>query len=91
MLEEFRIPGGLQRIDLMNLNRKLVVEVSPSQHAQYHPFFHGSLAGFRASIKSDIKKQQWAEMNGFRFIEITKDDINVLSRKWFLEKYEVYL
>lgn len=91
VLEELRIPGSLSRCDLININHKVVVEVSPSQHTQYHPFFHGSLAGFRASIKSDLRKQHWAEMNGFRFVEVLDEDINVLTPKWFLDKYGVVL
>jgi hypothetical protein len=91
VLEEMRIPSTLMRIDLLSLTRKWVIEVSPSQHLEYNPFLHKSLSGFRAALKSDIEKQRWVEMNGYKFIEVFEEDIDQLSRKWFKEKYNLDL
>lgn len=88
--EEMRLPKSLLRIDLTNWNKRIVVEVSPPHHTTFSPFFHRSLAGYRASIKRDLDKVKWAELNGFLFIEITDDDLP-LSPKWFLEKHQVTL
>src|SRR4051812_518009 len=56
VLEEFPVPGTKMRVDLLCLSPGpndtdgIVVEVSPKQHDQFNKFFHGSLAGFRASL-----------------------------------------
>ena len=91
ILEEMRIPGTLMRIDLINLTQKIAVEVSPEQHSSYNPFFHGSLAGYRASIKRDMEKENWINLNNFTYVELAGEDLENLSRKLFKEKFGVIL
>lgn len=90
VLEEFRIPGTLLRFDLVNLNKKLLVEVSPhSVHGKFNPFFHKTKHKFKESIKRDLLKYDWAEQNGFFLMEIYEEDIPNLSPRWFEVKYAV--
>lgn len=91
VLEEFRIPSSRLRVDLLCIDLKIAIEVSPtSTHSTYNPFFHGSMAGYRSSIKRDLIKQQWCEKNAFKFVEITDQDMP-LTTQWFLEKYDIIL
>lgn len=88
--EEFRIPGSLLRIDFVNFNNHVIVEASPeSVHGQFNPFFHKTRSKYLSSIKRDYQKQQWAEKNGFKFVEIYETD--ELNREFFIKKYNVYL
>lgn len=89
--EEFRIPKSLLRIDLINFNKKIVIEASGSQHEKFNPFFHNNAkSNYLASIKRDIAKQQWCEENGFKFVEIYEKDLP-LTKKFFLEKFDLDL
>lgn len=87
--EEMIIPGSRLRIDLINFTKKIVVESSGDQHVKYSKFMHGSRSGFHASIQRDVKKLQWCENNGFAFIEIMYDEVNLVSREWIKEKFDV--
>jgi len=47
VLSELRIPGSLLRLDIVNVSKKIVVEVSPdSIHKNYNPFMHGDRRAF---------------------------------------------
>ncbi len=88
-LEEFRLPGSLLRLDLVNLTRKVIVEVSPEAvHGAYNKFFHKTRGRYLKSIGRDFQKVTWAERNGFQLIELIDDDIKNLSRELFLEKFQ---
>ena len=43
------------------------------------------------SIKRDLKKAEWLEMNDFNLIEINEDEINQISKKFFLTKFDIVL
>jgi hypothetical protein len=91
VLEEARIPSSLYRIDLVNVSKNIMIEVSPvSSHSKYNPFFHGSLAGYRAAIKRDLEKARWAALNGLKYIEID-DQPTQLTEEYFAKHYEVLL
>lgn len=92
VLEEFAVPGTRWRCDLINVNKRILVEVSPAQHDGFNPFFHGSIAGFKASLKRDIKKRDWAELNGLTYVEIGDDDLKAgLSAELFEERFGLTL
>lgn len=94
VLEEARlIPDKpLLRLDLVNLNKQILVEVSPRQHSEYSPFFHGSSAAFKASLKRDIAKERWAELNGFTYCELVQEDLDQeLTPQLFEERFGVTL
>ncbi len=75
VLEELVIPSTRLRIDLLNVNKAIVVEVSPESSHSFNAFFHqGSLNRFKDALKRDIKKAEWARKSGFSFVELTEDD-----------------
>ena len=86
ILEEFRIPGSKLRIDLFNISKHIVLEVSPIQHQEFNEFFHKTRAGFLQALKRDMDKRKWAEDNEFTFIELYEDDLSNLTVKWFAAK-----
>jgi pyruvate-formate lyase-activating enzyme len=91
VLEELVVPGTRWRMDLINLTRKIALEVSPDQHQHFTPFFHQNRFKFGASIQRDIKKEEWAIKNGFTFVEIYGEDIPNLSKEWFEKEYGITL
>ncbi len=84
ILEDFTIPGCKLSVDFFLPKRKIVVEVQGGQHDQFTPFFHGDKSTSTAYMDQNIrdtKKQNWAEMNGFDFVEIrTEEDIDAKFR-----------
>jgi hypothetical protein len=87
VLQEFRIPGSLLRIDLLNVTKKIIVEVSPDElHSNYNPFLHKDRAGFLKKLKADNQKMDWAERNKFLFVELTSLDIKNLSIELLVSK-----
>jgi hypothetical protein len=92
VLEEWRIPCSLLRIDLVCITDMVAVEVSPeATHTMFNPFMHGSLAGYRDVLKRDILKEQWCELNRFRLVTLIDEDIANLSAKLFLDRFGVSL
>ena len=92
VLEEFRIPGTRMRIDLINLTRRLAVEISPSGSHAWNPFFHNNdRSKFGRAIARDLSKGDWCCQNGFKLIELGDEELESLTVKMFLEKYEVTL
>lgn len=89
--EEFRIPKSLLRIDLINFNKKIVIEASGTQHNDFNKFFHkNAKSNFLASIKRDVAKQKWCEENGFHFVEIYEKDLP-LTKKFFKDNFDIDL
>jgi hypothetical protein len=94
VLEEFRIPNCLLRIDIISLSQKIVCEISPeSTHAKFNKFMHGSRAGYLKRIKADLDKQEWAESNGFKFIEVVDEDLldENLNKAYYEDKFGIIL
>lgn len=89
--EEARIPGSLLRVDLMNWSTHVAVEVSPKGSHSFNPFFHRNEVRFGAAMKRELGKGEWLEKNGFTLCEVFDEDIPILSREWFREKYGVEL
>lgn len=91
VLAEMRVPGTLWRFDIVNCNKKIIIEYSPlTHHNNYNPWFHKSRAGYLKSLKSDINKLEWAEQqNGFKVIEIVEEDLPLLSIKYIENKFGI--
>lgn len=73
--EEFKIPASRMRIDLINFSMGVVVEVSPKGSHKYNKFFNKNRSNFLRAAKRDIKKAEWCELNGFRYVEIVDEDL----------------
>lgn len=91
VLEEFRVPSKLWRIDLMNVTRHIAVEVSPAGSHSFNAFFHKTRPRFGAAINRELDKSKWLEQNGFKLVEVFEDDFVKLSPEWFLSTYGVTL
>ena len=88
--EEFPVFGTRMKVDLVNFTRKIAVEVQGDQHNQYNKFFHGgSRDKYLASIKRDMKKINWLELNDFNVLEIETKDIKNLSRSYIFDTFGV--
>ena len=92
VFEEFPVYGSLLKVDILNATLKIAIEVNGKQHGEFNKFFHNnSPARYLQAIKNDVKKQKWLEANGFKIIEINEDEIDLLSKKFFLDKFGLEL
>ncbi len=93
VLQEFRIPSSLLRIDLICCNSRTCIEYSPkSHHGTYNKFFHGgSRNNYLSSLKRDCKKYEWITdpRNSLKFIELNETDLPFLSPKYILDKFGI--
>ena len=88
--EEFPVFGSRLKVDLINFTRKIAVEVQGEQHNEFNKFFHNnSRDKYLESIQRDMKKIQWLEMNEFKVLEVTKEDLAELSRKYIFDTFGV--
>ncbi len=92
VLEEFRIPGSLLRIDLLIVSKRIAVEVSPAQHYAYNKHFHKNPMGLVASYKRDEDKEHWCrEIAKLVYVELTDENLQELSHAWFKQIYNISL
>jgi hypothetical protein len=92
LLQELRLPGSLLRIDLVLIDKKAMIEYSPnSHHNNFNKFFHKNRLNYLSSLKRDIKKQEYVERNGYKFIEINETDLDKLSYDFFVDNFDLFL
>jgi hypothetical protein len=85
--EEFPVYGSMLKVDLLNATKKIAVEIQGNQHESFNKFFHdNSRLKYLQSIKRDVKKVKWLEMNEFKFLELYEDDLKSLSPQYIEEK-----
>jgi hypothetical protein len=85
--EEFPVYGSMLKVDLLNATKKIAVEIQGNQHESFNKFFHdNSRLKYLQSIKRDVKKVKWLEMNEFKFLELYEDDLKSLSPRYIEEK-----
>ena len=90
--EEFPVFGSRMKVDIVNMTKKIAIEVQGSQHSNFNAFFHNnSRAKYLASIKRDVKKAQWLEKNDINLIEIDEKEAYKLSKEFFKEKFDLTL
>ena len=85
MVAELPIPGSKLRIDLVNISRKIAVEVSPRQHYNFNEFFNGNRINFVNSLNRDEAKRNWIQKMGWKLVELSEDDIKNLKIEMFDE------
>lgn len=86
VLEEMTVPGSRCRLDLVNLTRRIVVEVSPSGSHSFNKFFHRDRMRFGAAVQRDLDKHDWCLRNNFKYIELNDDDLENLSKELFADR-----
>jgi hypothetical protein len=90
-LEEMPVPGTRLKCDLVNLTRMVIIEASGQQHVEFNKHFHNNNRwAFHHQIVRDEAKREWAESNGFVFVEIYPDDMP-LTKEFFSERYGLVL
>lgn len=91
VLEEFIIPGSRLRIDIVNISKMIVLEVSPASTHSFNKFFHKNVAVFADRLKKEIFKRDWCIKHKFNYIELEDEELANLTKKMFLEKFNVTL
>jgi hypothetical protein len=89
--EEFPVYGTLLKVDILNASLKIAVEVNGPQHSEYHWFHNGRPTEFLNSNHRDMDKMDWLEKNNFKLAEINYDEIPLLSKDFFREKFDIIL
>jgi len=85
--EEFPVYGTMLKVDILNATKKIAVEIQGNQHESFNKFFHeNSRLKYLNSIKRDVKKEEWLEVNGFKFLELYENDLKNLSPQYIEEK-----
>jgi hypothetical protein len=85
--EEFPVYGTMLKVDILNATKKIAIEIQGSQHESFNKFFHGnSRLKYLESIKRDVKKEKWLEMNNFKFLQVYEADLKNLSPQYIEEK-----
>lgn len=89
--EEFPVYQTLLKVDLLNATLKIAIEVNGPQHNEFHYFHNKNPNNYLKGFKNDVIKSEWLAKNGFKLIEINHNEINLLSKTFFLEKFSLSL
>jgi hypothetical protein len=90
VLFQCTIPGSLLKIDFLNCNKRLAVEINGPQHDKFNKFFHNNSRNtFLAGIRRDLAKQTWLEQNSISLLELTEEDLDYFSPKMIETKYGI--
>lgn len=87
--EEMPVYGSRLRVDIVNVTRKIAVEVHGEQHENFNPFFHRTRSEYFKSFQRDEIKAQWLERNGFTLIIIYEKEADNLSIEFFQKKFGI--
>ena len=90
--EEFPVYGTKLKVDFINATKRIAIEVNGAQHSKFNKFFHNnSRANYLESIKRDVKKREWLELNNFLIVEIEQNEVEKLSKEWFKKEFDIIL
>ena len=90
--EEFPVYSTLLKVDILNTTYKIAVEVNGTQHHAFNPHFHNNNKfNWLQSMRRDIRKAEWLELNGFKLVEIEQHEVKLISKEFFKEKFDVTL
>jgi len=90
--EEFPVYGTMLKVDILNATKRIAIEIQGDQHESFNKFFHGnSRLKYLQSIKRDVKKEKWLEINGFKFLELYENDLKILSPQYIEEKFNIFI
>ena len=90
--EEFPVYGTKLKVDFINATKRIAIEVNGTQHNKFNKFFHNnSRANYLESIKRDVKKREWLELNNFLIVEIEQNEVDKLSKDWFKKEFDIIL
>ena len=87
--EEMPLVGTRMTFDLVNMTKRLIVEVQGAQHAKANKFFHGETGHkFLEQLDRDKQKGEWCELNEFKLIEIYPENLP-LTLDFFQKEYSI--
>ena len=90
--EEFPVYGSMLKVDLLNATKKIAAEIQGEQHESFNKFFHdNSRLKYLQSIKRDVKKEKWLEINEFKFLQLYETDLKILSPQYIEEKCNILI
>lgn len=89
--EEMPVVGTKMSLDIVNVTKKIAIEVHGKQHGEFVPFFHGNRNAYRRQIDRDGQKEEWCILNGLKYVDIYPQDIKLLNKQWFLDKFDIIL
>lgn len=90
--EEFPVYGTDLKVDILNATLRVAIEVNGPQHEKFNKFFHNKNPhNYLKGIKNDFKKLEWLELNKFQLVEIKFNEVKLLSRDFFKEKFNLTL
>lgn len=90
--EEFPVYGTQMKVDILNATKKIAIEVQGRQHFSFNKFFHkNSRLKYLEAIKRDVKKMEWLESNDFLVIEVKEQEVELLTRQFFKDKFDLNL
>ncbi len=88
--EEMVLAGSRLSLDIVNMTKKIAVEVHGEQHTQFVPFFHRKREGLTDQIERDERTKKWCEQNDIKLVEIYTHNMPV-NYEWFQDIYEINL
>lgn len=91
VFEEMPVIGTKMTLDIVNYTKKIAVEVHGRQHDTFVKFFHGNRNNFRRQLERDSLKEKWCLINNLKYVDIYPNDIPLLNREWFKDKFEILL
>lgn len=92
ILFQLTIPGSLLKLDFLNVNKRLLVEIDGCQHNTFNKHFHrGSRAIFLASLRRDNDKELWCEKNNITVLRLNEEDIDNFSIDYIYDKFGINL
>lgn len=90
ILFQCRIPGSLLRLDFLNINKRLVVEIDGAQHNTFNKHFHSNSRNvFLGAIRRDLAKETWCEQNQISVLHLNEEDLDNFSPKYIFQKFNI--
>lgn len=84
------VPGSKLKLDFLNINKKLCVEIDGSQHDKYNKYFHNnSRNNWLASLNRDRRKELWLEENNIKLLRLIEEDLNYFSPQYIKKKFNI--
>lgn len=87
--EEMPCAGTRLSIDIVNMTRRIAVEVHGDQHVKYVKHFHRNRAQYAAQIRRDMDKLKWCNINKIQLVEIYTS--TPFSEDWFKKEQNITL
>lgn len=86
-VEEFPVIGTRLKCDFINFTRRYAVESDGNFHNKFNLFFHKNRMYYLKSVKRDLIKEKWFELNSLCILRIKQDELKFLSPEWIKNKY----